>query len=221
MTHRQLIRQLQQVFQSSQEAVIHYLTQEIKFLMSHLSRRPKPTEAEKAALARAAKALDPVYLEKAFNLFTPPTLNRWYKQLIAKKWDYSKLKKGSGRPMISRDWEEIIVRFALENLHDGYETIVGRLKILGFETNAETIQNVLKRNGLGPSSDRQGKLTWKQFLEMHWDSLVATDFLTWEVLTPFGLITYYVLFLIRLKNRQVHIAGITQHPDEAWMTQMA
>jgi hypothetical protein len=71
------IRQLKQVFQSSQEAVIQYLTQEIKFLLSHLARRPKPTDCENAALARAAKAINPSYLEKAFNLFTPTTLYRW------------------------------------------------------------------------------------------------------------------------------------------------
>lgn len=74
MTRQKFISQLKHVFQSSQEAVIHYLIQEIKFLMNHLARRPKPTPSEKAVLARAAKAVDPAYLEKAFNLFTPATL---------------------------------------------------------------------------------------------------------------------------------------------------
>ena len=61
--------------------------------MAHLARRPKPNSREKAALARAAKAVDPVYLEKTFNLFTPATLYRWYQELIRKKWDYSHLQK--------------------------------------------------------------------------------------------------------------------------------
>src|ERR1700722_8296074 len=90
MTRRKFITKLKRVFQDSQEAVIHYLTQEIKFLLNHLERRPRPTDAEKIALARAAQALDPVYLEKTFNLFTPATLYRWYRDLIRKKWDYSK-----------------------------------------------------------------------------------------------------------------------------------
>jgi len=51
--------------------------------------------------------------------------------------------------------------------------------------------------------------------------LVGTDFFTWEVLTPFGLVTYYVLFFIRQKTREVHIAGITTNPDGDWMMQMA
>ena len=35
------------------------------------------------------------------------------------------------------------------------------------------------------------------------------------------MVTYYVLFFIHLGSRQVHIAGITPHPKEAWMVQMA
>ena len=200
MTRRKLLAEFKKVFQSSQEAVIRYLTQEIKFLLAHLARRPKPTQAEKAALARAAKAVDPLYLEKTFNLFTPATLFRWYRQLVAQKWDYSKRRKYPGRPQINRELKALIVKIALENPHDGYETIVGKLKILGLETNTETVQNVLKRNGIPPSPDRKEGLTWKEFLETHWDHLAATDFFTWEVLTPFGLVTYFVLFFIRLKD---------------------
>ena len=33
--------------------------------------------------------------------------------------------------------------------------------------------------------------------------------------------TYYVLFFIHLESRRVSLAGITRHPDQAWMQQMA
>jgi hypothetical protein len=42
-----------------------------------------------------------------------------------------------------------------------------------------------------------------------------------QVLTLRGLVTYYVLFFIHLESRRVAIAGITVHPNEAWMKQMA
>ena len=51
--------------------------------------------------------------------------------------------------------------------------------------------------------------------------LAGTDFFTAEVLTLRGLVTYYVLFFIHLESRRVDIAGITVHPDERWMQQMA
>src|SRR4030081_410510 len=53
------------------------------------------------------------------------------------------------------------------------------------------------------------------------DVLAGTDFFTVKVLTWRGLVTYYVLFFLHLETRRVTLAGITRHPTEAWMTQMA
>jgi hypothetical protein len=51
--------------------------------------------------------------------------------------------------------------------------------------------------------------------------LAGIDFFTVEVLTWRGLVTYYVLFFIHLESRRVSLAGITRHPCEVWMQQMA
>ena len=61
----------------------------------------------------------------------------------------------------------------------------------------------------------------RQFLKADWRTIVAADFFTAEVWTLRGLVTYYVFFLIELARRIVHIAGITTHPDEPWMVQIA
>ena len=47
------------------------------------------------------------------------------------------------------------------------------------------------------------------------------DFFTTEVWTPLGLTTYYILFLIDLKTRRAHVAGLTTTPDGAFMAQVA
>jgi hypothetical protein len=52
-------------------------------------------------------------------------------------------------------------------------------------------------------------MNWKEFIDMHMDVAVATDFFTTEVWTWCGLVTY------------VHIAGVTPHPDKRWMRQTA
>jgi putative transposase len=78
---------------------------------------------------------------------------------------------------------------------------------------------VLQRHGLPPAPKR--KRTWPAFIRIHLALLAGTDFLTAEVLTFRGLVTYYVLFFIHLKSRRVDIAGITVHPDEQWMQQIA
>ena len=51
--------------------------------------------------------------------------------------------------------------------------------------------------------------------------MAATDFFTVEVWTPGGLVTYYVLFIMHLSTRSVHIAGLTTAPNGAYMKQMA
>jgi hypothetical protein len=49
----------------------------------------------------------------------------------------------------------------------------------------------------------------------------ATDFFTTEVWTAGGLVTYYILFFIHLASRKVPVAGMTPHPNQRWMVQIA
>jgi transposase InsO family protein len=85
----------------------------------------------------------------------------------------------------------------------------------------QTVGNILKRHGIPPAPERKTTTTWKEFIRTHMDVLVATDFFTAEVWTLGGLVTYYVLFFIHLGSRQVYVAGVTSHPNEAWMVQVA
>ena len=72
-----------------------------------------------------------------------------------------------------------------------------------------------------PAPKRKHPTNWKDFIRTHLDVLAGTDFFTVEVVTLKGLITYYVLFFIHLGSRKVCLAGMTPHPDEKWMQQMA
>src|SRR2546425_11284232 len=68
---------------------------------------------------------------------------------------------------------------------------------------------------------RNEYLVTENRIRTHMDVLVATDFFTAEVWTLGGLVTYYVLFFIHLESRKVHMAGVTPHPNEQWMMQIA
>jgi putative transposase len=116
--------------------------------------------------------------------------------------------------------EALVVRLAQENRAWGYDRIVGALKHLGYTLSDQTVGNILKRHGIPPAPERQTTTTWNEFIRMHMDVLVATDFFTTEVWTWCGLVTYYVLFFIHLGSRRVHVAGVTPHPDAAWMVQI-
>jgi transposase InsO family protein len=92
---------------------------------------------------------------------------------------------------------------------------------LGHEISDQTVGNVLRRHGLPPAPERKRTTTWAAFIRTHLELLAGTDFFTAEVLTLRGLVTYYVLFFIHLESRRVDIAGLTVHPNEAWMKQIA
>ena len=64
-------------------------------------------------------------------------------------------------------------------------------------------------------------MTWRTFLKAHWDVLAAIDFTTIEVWTRGGLVTFYLLFVMELKTRRVHLAGCTPHPNDVGMKQIA
>jgi transposase InsO family protein len=108
-----------------------------------------------------------------------------------------------------------------ENRSWGYDRLAGALANLGYTISDRTVGNILKRHGLPPAPERKTTTTWKEFIRSHMDVLVATDFCTTEVWTLGGLVTFYVLFFIHLGSRKVHIAGVTTHPNEQWMMQIA
>jgi putative transposase len=115
----------------------------------------------------------------------------------------------------------LVVRMAQENRSWGYDRIVGALANLGYTVSDQTVGNILKRHSIPPAPERKTTTTWKEFIRTHMEVLVATDFFTAEVWTLGGLVTYYVLFFIYLGSRRVQVAGVTPHPNEAWMVQVA
>jgi hypothetical protein len=102
-----------------------------------------------------------------------------------------------------------------------YDRIADALANLGHQVSDQTIGNILKRHGIAPAPKRSQSTSWKDFIGVHMAVLAGTDFLTVEVLTWSGFVTYYVLFFLHLDTRRITLTGITRHPTETWMTQMA
>jgi len=150
----------------------------------------------------------------------PDTILAWFGKLIAKKFDGSKQRGARGRPRVGQELEDLVVKLARSNAGWGYDRIVGALANLGHSISDQTVGNILRRRSVRPAPEREKSTTWKDFIRSHMSVLAGTDFFTAEVLTWRGLVTYYVLFFIHLDTRKVSIAGITEHPDSAWMEQM-
>ncbi len=209
--------------QRHQQQVITYLIEENRVLTAQLGgRRLRLTDMERRRLAALAHPLGRKRLQEVATLATPDTLLRWYKRLIAQKFDGSAQRRQPGRPRVAEEVEQLVVRMAEENPSWGYRRIQGALANLGHAIDKMTVRNILRRHHMEPAPQRRkGGMSWAQFLKMHWEVLAATDFFTVEVATWHGLVTYYVLVVVELATRRVHIAGITPHPTAAFMQQCA
>ncbi len=195
-----------------------YLVTENRILRDQISGRPKLTDGERRALAEIGKRLGRRALEEIATIVKPDTILAWHRRLIAKKFDGSKKRRSPGRPPIEAEIEKLIVDLAKENRSWGYDRIAGTLANLGHNVSDQTVGNVLKLHGLPPAPTRSKTTTWSEFVRPHMDVLTATDFFTAEVWTKAGLVTYYVLFFVRLSTRRVHIAGMTFDPTSSQST---
>ena len=198
-----------------------YLVTENRILRNRLTGRVRLTDGERKTLAEIGQKLGKQALKEVASIVKPDTILAWHRKLIAQKFDGSQQRQAPGRPPVDAELEALVVRIAQENRSWGYDRIVGALANLGYTVSDQTVGNILKRHGIPPAPVRKTTTTWKEFIRTHMEVLVATDFFTAEVWTLGGLVTYYVLFFIHLSSRKVHIAGMTPHPNEAWMKQVA
>ncbi len=200
---------------------VEYLAAENRILRAHAPTRLRLSNEERSTLGEIGKRLGRKALAKVALVAKPETILGWFGKLMAQKFDGSKHRSYPGRPRIAAEVEALIVQMARENSGWGYDRIAGALANLGHEISDQTVANVLRRHRIAPAPKRSQTTTWKDFIASHMAVLAGTDFFTVEVLTWRGLATYYVLFVIQLETRRVTLAGITRHPTEEWMEQVA
>jgi putative transposase len=199
---------------------IEYLLEENRVLRNQLHKRIQLTDSERRTLAEKAIVLGKLMADTV-TIVKPQTILKWHRTLVAKKFDGSAFRRRLGRPQINTNIEQLVVRIARDNPGWGYDRIVGAVHNLGYDISDQTIGNILRRNNLGTSPERRRNTTWASFIRQHRDVLWATDFFTTEIWTRWGLTTYYVLFFIQVRSRKIVLGGVSQNPNERWMTQIA
>ena len=97
----------------------------------------------------------------------------------------------------------------------------GSTEVSWYHIARNTVKSILLENGLEPAPERGRRTSWHTFIKSHLGVIAGADLFTVEVLRGFGLVRYFVLFVIDIGTRRVHVAGITSQPSEAWMKQIA
>jgi hypothetical protein len=140
-----------------------YLAAENRILRAHLPTRIRLSDPERSTLAEIGKRLGRAALQQVACVAKPDTILAWYRRLIARKFDGSKLRTSPGRPRIALELEALIVRFASENSGWGYDRIVGAMDNLGHPVSDQTVGNILRRYGIHPAPKRSQNTTWQGF----------------------------------------------------------
>ena len=195
-----------------------YLRQENKILKSKIKKRIVFTDDERRTLVEAALAMGRDLMRQVVTIVKPKTILAWQRKLENEKWDYSDRRKNNpGRPRIAQDIEQLVCRMAREN-EWGYARIQDELKKLDITISKTSVANILRRNGLPPSPERNG-LTWREFIARHADVFLCADMFQEEVWTFRGLTTAFVFFVIHLQTRKVLLTRATFSPTNQWINQ--
>lgn len=123
----------------------------------------------------------------------------------------------SGRPRIDEECRQLILRLASENPRWGYMRIRGELLKIGYAVSATSIRNLMQKHRI-PTSPHRSRLSWREFLRAQASAILATDYFTVDT---WNLRRLYVLFFMELGTRRIVWFGVTEHPNQDWVSQQA
>jgi len=186
-----------------------YLVTENRILRQQMTGRVPLSDGDRLALAEIGQKLGRKALAEIATIAKPDTILAWHRKRVAQQRDGTPPYTSIGRPRIAKELENLVVRMAWENRSWGYDRIVGALLNLGYRISDQTVGNILKRHGIPPAPERKTTTTWQEFLRIHRDVLIATDFFSSVVWGWWGLVILCLLRWIGFARAQACGVGMT------------
>ncbi len=147
----------------------------------------------------------------ALLLVTPNTLLKWRKNKFKIFWSLLSRRKKPGRPNTPWELIKLIRRMAKDNSIWGATKLHGLLLKLGFVISERTVSRYIPKRPPNPKD----RLSWKNFYQLHADSLIVSDLLS--VYSIDFTKIFRIVFFLDIKTRQILHWDIQSHPTTAWL----
>ena len=141
----------------------------------------------------------------------PETVIAWHRAGFRLYWRWRSRARG-GRPRVTQELQDLIVRLAEENPDSGAPKIHGELQHLGFTITERTVARYLRR--IRRRGDPERKCS--AFLQNHREVLAAMDFFT---VPTVSFRVLYCFFVIEHERRKILHCNVTQYPTAEWIVQ--
>lgn len=184
------------------------LRHQIGVLRRSAAKRPKFTPGDRMLWVWLSRVWND--WRSALAIVKPETVIAWHRAGFRLFWTWKGRHGQPGRPVLSREVQDLIRQMCRENPRWGAPRIHGELLKLGIDIGESSVSKYMVRCRKPPSQ------TWRTFLENHAKQLVSIDFFT--VPTIRFQVLYVFLVLAHDRRRVLHF-HVTAHPTAEWTGQ--